>query len=310
MSEVQDAVRKRAIVVDRVFPAPRALVMEAWSSADHVKRWFSPIGCSVPEANVDFRVGGVFELLMRTPYGDSHLRGHFTEISPPDRLAMTATIYVGDEAKFIAHTTATFAAAGFGTRMTVRQEYELLDPAFITSIEGAPEGWRTTLDKLEHIVAHAQASAPRNVAHGMFRIDRTYAAKPEMVFHALSNPAAKAKWFGGNETYTELERYMDFRPGGRERLSGRWPSGMVSTFDATYFDIVANARIVYGYEMHLDERKISVSLATIELKATPSGTKITVTEQGAFLDGYEDCGSREQGTADLFDRLGASLTAS
>jgi hypothetical protein len=57
-----------------------------------------------------------------------------------------------------------------------------------------------------------------------------------------------------------------------------------------------------------DQRKNSVSLATIELKPTQSGTKITVTEQGAFLDGYEDCGSREQGTADLLTRLGASLT--
>ncbi len=32
-----------------------------------------------------------------------------------------------------------------------------------------------------------------------------------------------------------------------------------------------------------------------------------VTEQGAFLDGYDDAGSREQGTGFLLDRLGASL---
>ena len=84
-------------------------------------------------------------------------------------------------------------------------------------------------------------------------------------------------------------------------------NGMVSTFDAVYFDVVPNERLVYAYEMHLDERKISVSLATIELKPAGAGTRLAVTEQGAFLDGYDDAGSREHGTGFLLDRLGASL---
>jgi hypothetical protein len=33
-----------------------------------------------------------------------------------------------------------------------------------------------------------------------------------------------------------------------------------------------------------------------------------VTEQGAFLDGYDDAGSRERGTNQLLDMLGASLS--
>jgi len=32
-----------------------------------------------------------------------------------------------------------------------------------------------------------------------------------------------------------------------------------------------------------------------------------LTEQGAFLDGYDDAGSREEGTGHLLDALGASL---
>jgi hypothetical protein len=60
--------------------------------------------------------------------------------------------------------------------------------------------------------------------------------------------------------------------------------------------------------MHLDDRKISVSVATILLKAEGRQTRIMVTEQGAFLDGYDDAGSRERGTNDLLDALGASLT--
>ena len=60
--------------------------------------------------------------------------------------------------------------------------------------------------------------------------------------------------------------------------------------------------------MRLDERKLSVSLATLQIKpAGESRTKLVVDEQGAFLDGYDDAGSRERGTADLLDKLGASL---
>ena len=101
---------------------------------------------------------------------------------------------------------------------------------------------------------------------------------------------------------------MDFRVGGRERLQGRWEGGVVSAFDAVYHDIVPNERIVYTYEMHLDGKKISVSLATMQIKsAGPDRATLKVTEQGAFLDGYDDAGSREKGTGFLLDKLGASL---
>jgi hypothetical protein len=36
-------------------------------------------------------------------------------------------------------------------------------------------------------------------------------------------------------------------------------------------------------------------------------TRMTVTEQGAFLDGYDDAGSRERGTGALMDQLAKFL---
>jgi uncharacterized protein YndB with AHSA1/START domain len=82
----------------------------------------------------------------------------------------------------------------------------------------------------------------------------------------------------------------------------------VTTFDAVYHDILADQRIVYSYNMFVDARKLSVSLATIQIRAAAGGgTHLRVSEQGAFLDGYEDNGSREQGTGQLMDRLGATL---
>jgi hypothetical protein len=59
--------------------------------------------------------------------------------------------------------------------------------------------------------------------------------------------------------------------------------------------------------MQINEAHISVSLATIEFKADRVGTRLIVTEQGVFLDGYDDAGSREHGTRALLDRLNAQL---
>jgi uncharacterized protein YndB with AHSA1/START domain len=156
-------------------------------------------------------------------------------------------------------------------------------------------------------MAKTSSRSARSVVHATFCIERTYPASPAQVFKALTDPAAKAKWFTGGNGYTLLTRKMDVRPGGREQLKGRWETGVVTTFDAVYHDVVADERIVYAYEMHLDERKISVSLATLELEPAGTGTRLVMTEQGAFLDGYDDAGSREHGSNFLLDALGVSL---
>ncbi len=298
------------LVISRDFAAPRALVFKAWSSADHVKRWFSPATYTVPEAEIDFRPGGVFAVCMRSPDGVDHWsRGAFDEVAPHDRLSFTSSVAFDGVTTFTVRTLVVFEDAPGGARMTVRQEYEVLDPAFAFAIEGAPEGWRTTLDKLEREVARIRLDAGKAAVHASFTIDRVFKAAPAQVFRALTDMAAKARWFAGGEGYTLVKREMDARPGGREYVQGRWASGLVSTFDAVYFDVVADRRLVYAYEMHLDDRKISVSLATMELEPADAGTRLTLTEQGTFLEGFEDGGGRERGTRMLFDRLEASLAA-
>ena len=149
----------------------------------------------------------------------------------------------------------------------------------------------------------------RNAVHAIFTIERTYAAAPARVFAAWADKEAKSRWFGADKS-AERQREMDFRVGGRERLSGTWHGdGVLVRFEAHYFDILPNERIVYAYDMYLGDRHISVSLATVEFKPAGTGTRLVVTEQGAFLDGYDDAGSREEGTGWLMDKLGSSLEA-
>ena len=302
--------------LSRVFHGRRETVFKAWSSADHVRRWFSPQTFTVSDATVEMRVGGAFEVCMRSPAGTEHwTRGRFIEVTPHTRLVidMHATDSAG-KPLFRAYTEVDFADAPhgtqIGTRMDVVQTYSFAEPLLAAPmVAGAPEGWRTTLDKLEQEVVRIQGGGGAgSVVHATFHLERSYDAPVALVWQALTDAAAKQKWFGGAPGRWEvLERHMEVRPGGRERLKGRWEGGVVSTFDATYHDVIPNQRLVYSYEMHLDDKKISVSLATLQLQAAGGKTTLTVTEQGAFLDGYDDAGSRELGTGHLLDALGASL---
>ncbi len=142
--------------------------------------------------------------------------------------------------------------------------------------------------------------------HSAFTIERDLNAPPALVFQAWSTKEAKQRWFVAHEAKEHL-REMNFRVGGKDALIGEWPNGVKSQFRAQYFDIKPDERIIYVYEMFLDSVKISTSLATIEFRKAGAGTKLSVTEQHAFVDGYEDNGSRERGTNDLIDQLVAIL---
>ena len=79
--------------ISRVFHARRETVFKAWSSADHVKRWFSPETYIVSDAKVQMRVGGPFEVCMRSPNGGKHwTRGTFVEVAPHSRLVIDMRI--------------------------------------------------------------------------------------------------------------------------------------------------------------------------------------------------------------------------
>ena len=99
----------------------------------------------------------------------------------------------------------------------------------------------------------------------------------------------------------------DFRVGGVE--SFRTPAGAspAFTYDAQYRDIVENERIVTTYEMSVDGRRMSVSVATVHLTDTPAGTHLVYTEQGAYLDGLDTADSHRTGTTSQLANLAAVL---
>jgi uncharacterized protein YndB with AHSA1/START domain len=145
--------------------------------------------------------------------------------------------------------------------------------------------------------------------HDRFTIERTYPHAPAKVFAAFSTEEGKRRWFSGpNDQWDLVEREFDFSVGGIETIEGRWKTGRVTRMDLVYHDIVPDRRLVYAYRMKVDGVPISVSLTSIELAPAEGGaTRLTLTEHGIYLDGYEDKGSREHGVGWQMDKLGETL---
>lgn len=76
--------------VRRTFAAPPARVFAAWTRAEALRQWLSPVGYTTPEAEVDLREGGAWRVAMQRPEGDTvSVGGRYLAIEPPERLEFT-----------------------------------------------------------------------------------------------------------------------------------------------------------------------------------------------------------------------------
>lgn len=150
--------------------------------------------------------------------------------------------------------------------------------------------------------------------HGSFVIERRYQAAPQRVFAAWSDPAAKRVWFAAGER-REIESYeLDFREGGTETSKFRFLKGEETFGETTSFgnhtvfnEIAPNERIIFTYSMDRNGARFSVSLASVELKPADNGTRLILTEHGAFFDGADGIKMREAGWRELLQKLDEHL---
>jgi uncharacterized protein YndB with AHSA1/START domain len=152
----------------------------------------------------------------------------------------------------------------------------------------------------------------QSVIHNTFVIERSYPKPPERVFSAFADPDKKRRWFAPGENHEVEEFEMDFRVGGAERLRYRFKegtpfTGIVVANEGNYLDILQNRRVVTAHAMTLGDKRISVSLVTIELLSTDKGTDLICTHQGAFFEGADGPQLREAGWRHLLEQLAKEL---
>jgi uncharacterized protein YndB with AHSA1/START domain len=147
--------------------------------------------------------------------------------------------------------------------------------------------------------------------HSTFVIERSYPSSPARVFVAFADPAKKRRWHAEGHGFALDEFALDFRVGGQEKSRFRFtggppgapPAGTPMGNDTTYLDIVPDQRIVFAYVMLVGDRRMSVSLATVELTPSASGTRLVFTEQSAFFEPADGPKLREAGWTALLGKL-------
>ena len=136
-------------------------------------------------------------------------------------------------------------------------------------------------------------------------MERTFAAVPERVFEAYTNPALVAQWWGQRDSTTSVE-VLDPRPGGAWRFIQRDPAGIAYEFYGEHLEVspqkVVNTFEFAGYPGH-----IVTDTVTFEPQGT--GTRLVATSRFASkedLDGMLASGM-ESGANESWDRLAELL---
>lgn len=82
----------KSLVYTREYDAPRQLVWDALTQAEHLKHWWGPVGLEMKHTTVDLRVGGLFHYGMATPDGNEMWgRFMYNEIEEPNKLVFTSS---------------------------------------------------------------------------------------------------------------------------------------------------------------------------------------------------------------------------
>jgi uncharacterized protein YndB with AHSA1/START domain len=84
------------LVLERVVDVPRELVWQAWTTPEHVMKWFTPAPWTTIECEIDLRPGGIFRTVMRSPEGENFPNvGCYLEVIRNERLVWTVALGPG-----------------------------------------------------------------------------------------------------------------------------------------------------------------------------------------------------------------------
>jgi len=162
-NETLKTAEKNEVLITRIINAPRQLVYDCWTKAEHLKRWYAPNDCTCLFTKIDVKIeGGYHGAIVHRDGRRNWFYAVFKEIDEPNKLVFTLAradehgnhlspkdAGMPHEWPEITVVTLTFEGLGKQTRFTLHQTVDL---ALATS-HGAYPSWLQMLDKMESLIA-------------------------------------------------------------------------------------------------------------------------------------------------------------
>jgi uncharacterized protein YndB with AHSA1/START domain len=143
---------KTSFSTRRIVDAPRALVFDAFTKCEHLKRWMGPASITMVSCNTDLRVGGRYRFVFRVPDGSEvGFSGEYREVARPERIVRTFVF-------------------------EPRPDAEALETLELTEANGQTTITTTTVHKtVENRDGHVQSGVDKGMAEGYARLDELLA---------------------------------------------------------------------------------------------------------------------------------------
>jgi PhnB protein len=144
LREKESNTAERELTISRLLNAPRELVWEVWTKAEHIKNWWGPTGFTNTIFSMEVKPGGVWDFIMHGPDGtDYKNKSIYKEIIKPERI-----VFEHVSPKFTA--TITFEEKNGKTLLTWNMLFETKEQfEKVVKTFKADEGLKQNVVKLE-----------------------------------------------------------------------------------------------------------------------------------------------------------------
>lgn len=153
----------KEVFLERTYDASPETVWQAWTKPEMLKQWWGPNNVTIPECEVDLRVGGKFYIVMEAgeamgPYKGTKwpMLAEFTVVEPPSKLSYNAKAWVEgqkDETTIDQTTEITLTEEHGKTKVKVRAAIHKTGPAAGMAVQGMQAGFTQQLEKLDDFLA-------------------------------------------------------------------------------------------------------------------------------------------------------------
>lgn len=252
----------REIITTRTYDAPRPLVWQAFTTAEHLAHWWGPDGFTITTQHMDFRLGGSWQFIMHGPDGTDYPNFiRYLEVAEPSRLAFAHGAEPDGPPYF--HNTITLEADGTRTRVTMRAIFPTAEARdTVVRDHNAIEGGKQTLGRLDGYLKQVTVMS----------VARHFAFPPESVYDAWLSADSARHWWFRTPTGTSVACAIDPTPGGSFRIVEQRGDMQAEHF-GIFAELERPRRIVFDFATDREQKPTRV---TIHIDPTPEGCVLTL----------------------------------